>query len=514
MDTDHTEDKYLLSAPLGLEECEQLLYGLIELEIDAESRKIVQHCRNYLDKKLENLEGAIYGINTGFGSLCKVQIPAADLAQLQENLVMSHAAGVGDYAPTEVVRLMMLHKIKSLSLGHSGVTEELLDRLVLFFNEGFIPVVHEQGSLGASGDLVPLAEMSLPLLGLGNMYSSQHEAQFSAVEAHEYLGIKPLKLKSKEGLALLNGTQFMTGYATHTLLELQQLMGWAITISALSLEAFQAKVEPFHPAIHKARGLNGQQEIAASILELLEGSPLLTSSLQQVQDPYSFRCIPQVLGASLDSIDYVSSVIIQEMNAATDNPLIFPDEDLILSGGNFHGQPLALVLDQLAIAIAEIGNISERRTYQHLHGLRGLPEFLIQNNGLNSGLMIPQYVAASLVSQNKQYCTPASVDNVTSCNGQEDHVSMGANAAIKAHKVLENVKTILAIELLTVNQAMALRNADTSAILQQVLDFYRTVLPTPYITHDNAQIMHEVIELTKTFLHSEDSPVSLSFSAQ
>jgi len=513
MDQLINEDKYLLSNHLGLNECESTLYGLIDIELDPQTRKKVADCRAYLDAKLISLNEPIYGINTGFGSLCKVMIPASELAQLQENLVMSHAAGVGDYAPVEVIKLMMLHKIKSLSLGHSAVTEELLDRLILFFNEGFVPVVHEQGSLGASGDLVPLAEMSLSLIGLGNLYSTQHEAQISAVEAHEYLNIKPLKLKSKEGLALLNGTQYMTGYATYTLLELQQLMGWAITISTLSLEAFHAKTEPFHPAIHKARGLSGQQEIASAILDLLEGSPLRATKLQQVQDPYSFRCIPQVLGASLDSIDYVSSVIIQEMNAATDNPLIFPEEDLILSGGNFHGQPIALVLDQLAIAIAEIGNISERRTYQHLHGLRGLPEFLIHNNGLNSGLMIPQYVAASLVSQNKQYCTPSSVDNVTSCNGQEDHVSMGANAAIKAHKVLENVKTILAIELLTVNQAMALRNEDTSAILQQVLDSYRTILPTPFITNDHAQVMHEIIDLTKTFINNEDSPVSLSFSA-
>lgn len=508
--TQASSSAFQLDDFLTLDHCAEALSLEHRIVLDAETRHKVLYCRQYLDKVLtDQPDRAIYGINTGFGSLCKVSIPSQDLEQLQENLLMSHAAGMGGKAPSAVVRLMLLQKIKALSLGHSGIRVEVLERLMLLYHEGVVPVIHEMGSLGASGDLVPLAEMCLPLLGMGDVFLSKEGRYLSAKVWHTERGLAPLRLASKEGLALLNGTQYMSAYGTWTLLQARHLMGWAITIAALSFEAWEGRVDAFHPAIHQVRRHEGQKEVATLLRALLTDSPIRQNPNTQVQDPYSFRCTPQVLGASLTSLRQVASIFTEEINAVTDNPLIFPEEDLIVSGGNFHGQPLALALDQMAIALAEIGNISERRLYQMMHGFRGLPEFLVESNGLNSGMMIPQYAVASLVSQNKQYCTPASIDSIPSCNGQEDHVSMGANAAIKAQKVCENLRAILAVELLAANQALHLRGSQTSPKLQATLDTFRQYLPAPHLGNDGDQIMHHFLTASQQFLESESSPLDI-----
>ena len=466
-----------------------------KLALSDESSQRIQLCRDYLDNKTKNQDSPIYGINTGFGALYDKSISHKDLGKLQENLVKSHACGLGDEVPKEIVKLMMLLKIQSLSYGHSGVQLITVQRLIDFFNNNVIPVVYQLGSLGASGDLAPLAHMSLPLLGMGEVYFKEERTTSS--EVHNHLNLTPITLQSKEGLALLNGTQFMSAYGVYSLLKIFRLSELADIIGAISLDAFDGRIEPFFDEIHQIRPHLGQIQTAERFRNLLEGSSLISQHKEHVQDPYSFRCIPQVHGASKDSINYVSSVFSVEINAVTDNPTIFPDKDLIISGGNFHGQPLALALDNMAIAAAEWGNISERRTYQLLNGKRGLPPFLVANPGLNSGFMIPQYTAASIVSQNKQLCTPASVDSIESSQGQEDHVSMGANAATKAYKVVENMERILAIELFNAAQAMDFRRpGKSSQIIEDFLGHYRHKVP--FISED--VIMHLEIEKTITFL--------------
>jgi histidine ammonia-lyase len=362
-----------------------------------------------------------------------------------------------------------------MSYGNSGVQLETVQLMVDLFNHQILPVVFDQGSLGASGDLSPLAHLCLPLIGMGEvMYEGK---KMAASEALNKAGLKPVKLKSKEGLALLNGTQFMSSYGVYCLHKAYQLERIADVVASISLEAFDGRIEPFNHLIHQIRPHNGQIKTASRFRELLHGSEMISRAKQHVQDPYAFRCVPQVHGASKDTIDYVASVFKTEINSVTDNPTIFPDEDLIISAGNFHGQPLALPLDFLAIALAELGNISERRTYQLISGLRGLPAFLVANPGLDSGFMIPQYTAASIVSQNKQLCTPASIDSIVSSNGQEDHVSMGANAATKLLRVVKNVETILAIELMNAVQGLEFRRpAKTSDKLEGLISEYRKVV--------------------------------------
>lgn len=466
-----------------------------KIELSPEAERRIVKCRQYLDEKTRTETKPIYGINTGFGALYNKSISPDDLGRLQENLVKSHACGTGDEVPRDVVRLMILLKIQSVSYGHSGVQLKTVQRLVDFFNEDIVPVVYQMGSLGASGDLAPLAHMSLPLLGLGKVYFNDRLTDSSEVLSH--FGWEPLELQSKEGLALLNGTQFMSAYGVLALLKLFRLSELADIIGAISLDAFDGRIEPFMDALHQIRPHRGQIQTADRFRLLLEGSELILREKEHVQDPYSFRCIPQVHGASKDSINYVASVFSAEINAVTDNPTIFPDLDVIVSGGNFHGQPLALALDNMAIAAAEWGNISERRTYQLLHGKRGLPPFLVANPGLNSGFMIPQYTSASIVSQNKQLCTPASVDSIESSQGQEDHVSMGANAATKAYKVVYNLERILAIELFNAAQALDFRRPlKSSAFIEQLLSDYRKVVP--FIEED--QVMHIHIENTIQFL--------------
>ena len=338
-----------------------------------------------------------------------------------------------------------------------------------------MPVIYTQGSLGASGDLAPLSHLSLPLIGLGEVYFEGKK--IPAADALQKMGWEPIQLQSKEGLALINGTQFMSAYGMHNLVQADRLLKWADIIAAISCDAFDCTLDPFHEKIHSIRPHTGQVNTAAALRDFLSGSAIATKNKSQVQDPYSFRCIPQVHGASKDTFDHVKNVFIKEINSVTDNPNIFPDEDLILSGGNFHGQPLALCLDFLAIAMSEIASISERRTYQLISGQRGLPLFLIKNPGLHSGLMIPQYTAAGIVSENKQLCTPSSVDSISSSNNQEDHVSMGANAAVKCKRVVDNVEKVLAIELLTAIQALEFRRPlkSSDAIENIVADFRKEV---------------------------------------
>lgn len=474
-----------------------------KLELSEESAKLIVKCREYLDNKMATQKTPIYGINTGFGALYNKTIGEEDLGKLQENLVKSHACGVGDEVPADIVRLMLFLKAQSLSYGHSGVQLSTVQRLIDFFNNDVVPVVYQLGSLGASGDLSPLAHMSLPLIGYGEVYVNGK--RMKSVEMLKMFGWEPLKLQSKEGLALLNGTQFMSAYGVYSLLKLFRLSELADIIGAISLDAFDGRIEPFMDKLHQIRNHKGQIQTAERFRTILEGSELISRHKEHVQDPYSFRCIPQVHGASKDSINYVATVFSSEINAVTDNPTIFPDEDIIVSGGNFHGQPLALALDNMAIAAAEWGNISERRTYQLLHGKRGLPPFLVANPGLDSGFMIPQYTAASIVNQNKQLCTPASVDSIESSQGQEDHVSMGANAATKGYRVVQNLQRILAIELFNAAQALDFRRPEKSSeFIEGFIAKYREKVA--FIEND--KVMHDEIEKTIQFLSDVEYELS------
>ncbi len=482
----------------SLAEIEILLQDNAQIILGDEACARIINCREYLDNRMKSQKDPIYGITTGFGSLCNVSIDEEDLSQLQKNLVMSHACSIGEEVPEDVVKLMMALKIKSLAYGYSGVQLKTVQRLVDMFNNKVYPIVYQQGSLGASGDLAPLANMSLPLLGLGEV--KYNGRKYPAQHINEKFGWAPLTLASKEGLALLNGTQFMLSFAVWNLIKTKKLVKLADKIAALSIDAFDGRMEPFTPGVHAIRPHKGQIETAKSILDILQGSEIAAQPKQHVQDPYSFRCAPQVHGASKDAIAHIENVFVTEMNSATDNPTILPHEDLIVSAGNFHGQPLAINLDFLTIAIAEIGSISERRTYQLISGKRGLPSFLVAKPGLNSGFMIPQYAQASVVSQNKMLCMPNCVDTIDSSQGQEDHVSMGANAATKCYKVVNNVETILAIELFNAAQALEFRRPlKTSPVLEEFVAQYRKVVN--FIEVDETMYTH--INNTKEFLKEQ-----------
>ncbi len=469
------------------------------LSLSGESRKKIAHCRDYVEKKITHSDALMYGINTGLGDLCNVKISDVQLEELQANLVRSHACGTGEVVPEDITRIILLLKIQSLSYGFSGIRVELVEKLISFYNEGITPVIYQQGSLGASGDLSPLAHMSLVLMGEGEVWQNGKVVE----TADSGLVPNPLVLRSKEGLALLNGTQFSTAYAAWCITELDRLFEIADVCAALSVDAFNCRLSPFNALVHGIRPHVGQKHTAKRILALLAGSEMAEMEKTSVQDAYAFRCTPQVHGASKDALQHVRDKCTTEMNSVTDNPNVFPDEDLILSAGNFHAQPLALALDYLAIASAEIGSISERRTFQLLSGKRGLPAFLTPTPGLHSGLMIPQYTAASIASQNKQLCSPASVDNVVSSNGQEDHVSMAANAGTKAYRVVENLERLLAIEFMTAAQAMEFRRPKkTSPRLEALLSKYRTLVPAL----GDDRFLHKDIKKTIRFL-KEIKPV-------
>ena len=480
---------------LTIEKVHEIIIKGEKLELGKEAKEAILKCRGFLDSKMEDIGRPVYGVTTGFGSLCNISIPAAELSKLQHNLVMSHACGTGETVRPEIVKLMLLLKVQSLSYGYSGVQLETVQRLIDMFNNDVIPVVYQQGSLGASGDLAPLAHMCLPLIGMGEvLYKDQVR---ESADVWSELGWEAISLKSKEGLALLNGTQFMSAHAVWSLIQAERLSDWADKIGAMSLEAYDGRIEPFYHQVHAVRAHQGQIETAAHIRSLLEGSEIIRQKKVHVQDPYSFRCIPQVHGASKDTIRYVKSVIEIEINSATDNPTVFPDEDLIISAGNFHGQPIAIPMDMLTIALSELSNISERRIYKLISGQRGLPNFLVAKPGLNSGFMIPQYTAASIVSQSKGLCMPASADSIPSSQGQEDHVSMGANAATKLVRVVENTERVLAIELFNAAQALEFRRPLRSSwTIEKIFAGYRKVVP--FI--DDDRYMHPFIEKSVEFL--------------
>jgi histidine ammonia-lyase len=491
--------KYIINNNwISLDEVDAILSDHITLELGNEARNAIQKCRTYLDEKIQRHDKLIYGINTGFGSLCNTAIETEDLEQLQRNLVLSHACGTGDEVPQEIVKRMLLLKVIGLSHGSSGVQVATVERLIYFFNHNILPVVYQQGSLGASGDLAPLAHLSLPLIGEGEVYF-QGEKHATA-EILKGLQLEPIVLQSKEGLALLNGTQFMSAYASHAVSKAKQIWkNWNL-VAALSLDAYDGRLNPFQANVNEIRNQQGQIETAAIFRELLKGSEIIAQEKAHVQDPYSFRCIPQVHGASKDAIDYSATIVEREINAVTDNPTVFPDEDDVVSAGNFHGQPLAITMDFLCIALAEMGSISERRVYKLIGGTRGLPAFLVANPGLNSGFMIPQYACASVVSQNKQLCMPASIDTIDSSNGQEDHVSMGANAATKLYRVVENCFTIQGIELMNAAQAFEFRRPlRSSNVIETLLAEYRQ-----YVNFvQNDEYLHPLIAESSKFMKNK-----------
>lgn len=461
---------------INLTELEALLHSGEQIALSEKAKTAILACRKYLDEQVAKNDRLIYGINTGFGSLCDTAISPDDLEQLQRNLVLSHACGMGERVPEQLVKRMLLLKILGLSHGASGVQLETVERLIFFYNNNILPVVFQQGSLGASGDLAPLAHLVLPLLEEGTVMLNGTE--ISAKTLNEQFGLEPIRLRSKEGLALLNGTQFMSSYASYAVAHARKLWKQFNEVAAITLDAYDGRKEPFGVQVNAIRNQVGQIHTAEIMRNLLEGSELIQREKAHVQDPYSFRCIPQVHGASYDTIEHAANVVEREINAVTDNPTVFPEDDIVVSAGNFHGQPLALIMDFLAIALAELGSISERRVYKSISGTRGLPAFLVANPGLNSGFMITQYTCASIVSQNKQLCTPASVDTIDSSNGQEDHVSMGANAATKLYRVIENCYAIQGIELLHACQALEFRRPlKSSEYLEEVVKRFREAVP-------------------------------------
>lgn len=475
----------------------ECINNILRNRISLNSEDINRITQNYayLNSKLQT-GNTYYGVNTGFGSLCNVKINDADIKKLQENLVCSHACGFGDEVNSDIVKIMLLLKIRNMAQGYSGVKLETVELLIQLYNENILPQVFEQGSLGASGDLAPLAHISLALLGKGKVRYNGSLEDTSNVFTQK--NINATELHAKEGLALLNGTQFMSAHAVWALLKAQNLIKWADIIASISLDGYDGKLEPFNALLHHIRPHKGQIDTAAFITQLLSGSELQTRTKTQTQDPYSFRCVPQVHGATKDAIAHIQQIVEIEINSVTDNPTVFENDDLILSGGNFHGQPLAINLDYMAIAMAELANISERRTYLLISGTRDLPPFLVPEPGLNSGLMIAQYTAAAIVSQNKQLCTPASVDSIVSSNGQEDHVSMGANAATKLKKVIDNVQRVLAIELIAAAQAIEFRKPQkTSPALQNVIAAFRNEVPFM----DADKILHDDMVVAERFLN-------------
>lgn len=495
---------YISSERLSLDKVADIIENNIKLELSQEAIDKIIKCREYLDRKVEEHSEPIYGINTGFGSLCNTSISKEDLGTLQRNLVMSHACGMGEEVPQDIVKMMLLLKVQGLSYGHSGVQIDTVNRLIDLFNNDILPVVYQQGSLGASGDLSPLAHMSLALLGLGEVYDKGVRKQTSEVYAER--NWQPIDLKSKEGLALLNGTQFMSAYGVHSLIRMARLSVKADRVGAVSLEGYDGRINPFNDNVNLIRAQKGQVRTAREVRAFIDGSEIAVQKKAHVQDPYSFRCMPQVHGASKDTLVYVASVFENEINSVTDNPTVFPDEDEVVSAGNFHGQPLAVALDSLSIAVAELASISERRTYKLIGGERGLPAYLVAKPGLNSGFMIPQYTAASIVSQNKQLATPCSVDSVDSSNGQEDHVSMGANAATKTYRLIDNLEKVLGIELLNGAQAVEFRRPlKSSDKIESLITDYRKEVS--FVENDVVmyELMHKSLDFVRTWKVEKES---------
>ena len=465
-------------------------------------RKRVLSSRKYLDDKLKKNDLPIYGVNTGFGSLCNVKVDDNQLSKLQKNIILSHACGTGEKVPAQIVKLMLLLKIQSLCLGFSSVQLKIIDRLILMFNNNILPIVYSQGSLGASGDLAPLAHLFLPLIGEGKVLYK--DIEYDSKEILVKFKWDVIELKSKEGLALLNGTQFMQAYGVWSIIKSQKISYLSDMIASISLDAFNCRSECFDELLQFIRPHKGQIKTAKNIRDFIFESEIQKLPKMDVQDPYSFRCIPQVHGATKDVLQHVYEVFSIEINSVTDNPTVFEKEDKILSGGNFHGQPIAMAMDYLAIAISELASISERRVFHLISGKRDLPPFLVAKPGINSGFMIPQYTAASIVSQNKQLCTPSSVDSIVSSNGQEDHVSMGANCATKLLKVIDNTERVLAIEMFNASQAMFFKRAKSSDFIEDILSVFRNEVD--FVEYDRA--LYKDIQKSVFFLQNlsiEDS---------
>ncbi len=440
--------------------------------LDSSAREKIEKS-NQLSHELSEGEHAVYGVNTGFGPLCATRIPSDKTVELQYNLLRSHSVGVGDDIPETVSRLMLITKIHSLAQGFSGIQSALLERMIWHLEHDVIPAVPSKGSVGASGDLAPLAHLFLPLIGEGHVWYKGEKLATADVLKSFHLG--PMTLGPKEGLALINGTQFILSFGIYFAYKFSKLLDSADIIGALSLEGLEGSSRPFHAALHEIRPYKGSKEVAYRLRQLLKDSEILMSHeyCDRVQDPYSLRCMPAVHGASRNACYHLVDILNVEMNSVTDNPIILNDGTSV-SGGNFHGQPLAIPIDYAKIAAAEIGNISERRSYLLLEGKYGLPPMLIKDAGVNSGFMIPQYTAAALVTENRAMCFPTSSDSVPTGMGQEDHVSMGSISARKACEVAENVAHILSIELLYAAQALDFRRPKKSSpILEALHDWVR-----------------------------------------
>ena len=483
---------------LSLELLRNILTEDIAISLSKGTKEKITHSSKYVINKSEGND-SIYGINTGFGNLANVKIDKSDLNKLQRNLVSSHAVGVGELLPNKIVKLIIVLKIYALAQGYSGASSALVERLCEFINLELYPCIPSKGSVGASGDLAPLAHLSQALIGEG--YVNYKGVKLSASKALAKSNLKPIELGPKEGLALLNGTQVSTAIALNAYFETENLFLSAIISGALTLEAIKGSITPFDERIHEARGQKGQIDVAKELTKLIDGSEILKShaNCDRIQDPYSVRCQPQVMGACLDSIRYIASILSIEANAVTDNPLVFADDNEIISGGNFHAEPVALVADQLAVAIAEMGSISERRSALLVDSnLSGLPPFLIKKSGLNSGFMIHQVTAAALVSENKLFAHPASVDSIPTSANQEDHVSMATHAAYRLMNMNENLSYILAIELLSASQGIEFhRPLKTSSLLQKALAEVRTFSEP---IEDDRSLANEIEALSRALI--------------
>jgi histidine ammonia-lyase len=438
----------------------------------------------------------VYGVNTGFGSLCNTIISKEDTGKLQDNILRSHSVGVGENVPEIIARLMLVTKLQSLSFGYSGISLDAVERIIWHLDNGVIPVVPSQGSVGASGDLAPLAHLFLPLIGLGRVNYQGNE--YDTLEILEKLSVKPLSLGPKEGLALINGTQFILSYAVWGVDRLANCLDSADIIGAMSLEGILGSASPFDEQLHKIRAYNGTQLVAHRLRKLLEKSEMVESheNCGRVQDPYSIRCMPQVHGASRNAWLHLNELVNTELNSVTDNPIII-DENKTISGGNFHGQPLAMALDYAALAASELGNISDRRSYLLLEGQAGLPTLLMNNTGINSGFMIPQYTSAALVSENKSLCFPASADSIPTSLGQEDHVSMGSISGRKLNTIIDNLENILAVELVCAAQAFDYRKPMRSG---KVLDACHDLIRAKIDHAEEDRVFSEDLKIARSII--------------
>ncbi|MFC3885738.1 histidine ammonia-lyase [Bacillus songklensis] len=490
----------LTGQSLTIEDAKNVLYEYMFVSASVESMKKVEKSREAVENIVKQKK-VVYGITTGFGKFSDVLIESDDVEELQWNLIHSHACGVGEPFPEVVSRAMVLLRANALLKGYSGVRTVVIERLLDLLNARIHPVIPQQGSLGASGDLAPLAHLALVLMGEGEVFYQGERME--AITALSKVGIVPLTLKAKEGLALINGTQAMTAMGLVNYIEAEQLAYQTEAIAALTLEGLRGIEDAFDPRVHEARGYHQQTEVAERIRRMVSGSQLITKQGElRVQDAYSLRCIPQVHGASWQALDYVKEKLEIEMNAATDNPLIFDDGEKVISGGNFHGQPIALAMDFMKIAVAELANISERRIERLVNPqLNDLPPFLSPVPGLQSGAMIMQYCAASLVSENKTLAHPASVDSIPSSANQEDHVSMGTIASRHAHQIIQNVRRVLAVELICALQAVEYRGIEKMASFTKSLyEEARKLIPS--ITQD--RVFSKDIEIAASWLNKMD----------